>query len=407
MPQNTSASLNITVVSETYPPEINGVANTMRQLVEGLMRHGHQVTLVRPRQQTDRSRATTEPDQVPAQLLVPGLPIPGYRGLRFGMPVYWRLRHLWKRHPPDAIYVATQGPLGRAALNAARARDIAVLTGFHTQFHQYSRHYGMGLLTRTIVNSLRNFHNRSDGTLVPTSALEHELNEDGFRNVHVFSRGVDTELFSPARRCADLRRNWGCDDTSPRGDVVALYVGRIAAEKNIGLALEAFDALTSAHAHAYCVLVGDGPELARLRALHPGFIFTGAKIGEELARHYASADYFVFPSLTETFGNVVLEAMASALPVVAFDYAAAHEHIRNWKNGVLVPTSDRTGFIDATVAAASDRDRLQRMGAQARASAESLSWDRVIGGVEQRLYEVIQHHRDARGRHENLAATTK
>ena len=416
MPQNTTASLNIAVVSETYPPEINGVANTMRQLVEGLMRHGHQVTVVRPRQRTDRGRGATPHDQVrdqvcghaPGQLLVPGLPIPGYRGLRFGMPVYWRLRHLWKRRPPDAIYVATQGPLGHAALNAARACDIAVLTGFHTQFHQYSRHYGLGLLTSAIVNSLRNFHNRSDGTLVPTSALEHELDEDGFRNVHVFSRGVDTKLFSPARRCADLRRAWGCDDTSPQAaGVVALYVGRIAAEKNIGLALEAFDAMTSAHAHARCVLVGDGPELARLRGLHPDFVFTGAKIGEELARHYASADYFVFPSLTETFGNVVPEAMASALPVVAFDYAAAHEHIRNWENGVLIPTTDRTGFIDATVAAASDRGRLRHMGARARASAESLSWDRVIGDVEQRLHEVIRHHRDARGRHENLAATTE
>jgi len=413
MPHSTAIRLNIAVVTETYPPEINGVANTMRQLVEGLTRHGHLATVIRPRQQIDQHQGETKQaqtgDQVFGQLLVPGLPIPGYRGLRFGMPVYWRLRHLWKRNPPDAIYVATQGPLGHAALNAARACDIAVLTGFHTQFHQYSRHYGLGLLTRAIVNSLRNFHNRSDGTLVPTCELKRKLDEDGFRNLHVFSRGVDTALFSPARRCAELRRAWGCDDLFPRVGIVALYVGRIAAEKNIGLALEAFDAMTSAatHTHTRCVLVGDGPELDRLRGLHPDFVFTGAKSGEELARHYASADYFVFPSLTETFGNVVPEALASALPVVAFDYAAAHEHIQNWENGVLVATSDRAGFIEATVAAASDRDRLQRMGARARASATSLSWDRVIGGVEQRLYEVIRHHRDARGRHEDLAATTE
>ena len=356
MPTNQPDRLTIAVVTETYPPEINGVANTMRQLVEGLSRRGHEVIVVRPRQRTDRRLGKGAPQQ----LLVPGLPIPGYRGLRFGLPVFWRLRHLCRRRRPDAFYVATQGPLGHAALNAARAEDIAVLTGFHTQFHQYSRYYGLGLLMRPIVNSLRKFHNRSDGTLVPTSALEHELDEDGFRNVHVFSRGVDTAVFAPERRSDALRRHWGCDDAS----VVALYVGRIAAEKNIGLVLDAFDAITAANACARCVLVGDGPELARLRRSRPDYVFTGAKVGEELAQHYASADCFIFPSLTETFGNVVPEAMASGLPVVAFDYAAAHEHIDTGRNGVVVPMADRAAFIDATVAATSDCDRLQRMGAQ-------------------------------------------
>ena len=399
MPTNHSDSLTIAVVTETYPPEINGVANTMRQLAEGLCRRGHAVLVVRPRQRTDRRLGTGSPQQ----FLVPGLPIPGYRGLRFGLPVFWRLRHLWRRHRPNAVYVATQGPLGHAALHAARAEDIAVLTGFHTLFHQYSRHYGLGLLVRPIVNSLRSFHNRSDGTLVPTSALEHELDEYGFRNVHVFSRGVDTAVFAPDRRSEALRRHWGCGDAA----VVALYVGRIAAEKNIGLALEAFDAITAANPRARCVLVGDGPELGRLRRSRPHYVFAGAKVGQELAQHYASADCFIFPSLTETFGNVVPEAMASGLPVVAFDYAAAHEHVDTGRNGILVPMADRAAFIDATVAATSDCDRLQRVGAQARQTAETLSWDRVIGGVEQRLREVIRHHADARGRHETMAATTE
>lgn len=403
MPDNPTEALRIAVVTETYPPEINGVANTMRQLVEGLRRHGHQVTLVRPRQHGDRriDRKTTD------EMLVPGLPIPGYRGLRFGLPVYWRLLHQWKRNLPDAIYVATQGPLGHAALNAARALDVATVTGFHTQFGQYSRYYGLSLLTRAIVNGLRNFHNRSDSTLVPTSALEHELDEHGFHNVHVFSRGVDTDLFSPTKRCADLRRSWGCDESADKPSIVALYVGRIAAEKNIELALDAFEAIAAKHTYARFVLVGDGPELARLRLTHPEFVFTGAKIGEELARHYASADCFVFPSLTETFGNVVPEAMASALCVIAFDYAAAHEHIQSGHNGILAATADRTTFIDAAVAAVSDPNRLHQMDARARTTAESLSWDSVIGNVEQCLQEVIRQHADARDQHETMAATIK
>jgi glycosyltransferase involved in cell wall biosynthesis len=335
--------------------------------------------------------------------LVPGLPIPGYRGLRLGLPVYWRLRQLWRRNRPDAVYVATQGPLGHAALHAARTARIAVVTGFHTQFQQYSRYYGLGLLMRPIVNLLRNFHNRSDGTLVPTSALEHTLDEDGFRNVQVFSRGVDTAQFSPVRRCADLRRTWGCDDSS----IVALYVGRIAAEKNIGLALRAFDAISAHNDHVRCVLVGDGPELARLRGVNPHYVFAGAKVGDELARFYASADCFVFPSMTETFGNVVPEAMASGLAVIAFDYAAAHEHIEHWRNGVLVPQDQEQAFVDAVVAAVSDPARLEGLGAAARSTAEGLGWDRVIGDVEQRLREVIRCHAEAGGDHETMAATAE
>jgi glycosyltransferase involved in cell wall biosynthesis len=378
--------MRIAVVTETYPPEINGVANTMRQLVGGLSDRGHRVLLVRPRQAEDRRQP-----RPCGHFLVPGLPIPGYRGLRFGLPVYGRLRNLWSRLRPEVIYVATEGPLGHAALNAARRAGIPVITGFHTQFHQYSRHYGLGLLTRPIVNTLKHFHNRSDATLVPTTALRRQLSESGFHNVHVFSRGVDTALFDPARRSAALRRGWGCRP----GDLVALYVGRIAAEKNIHLALRAMDDLTARHGNVRCVLVGDGPELSRLARAHPNCRFVGAKVGEELAEHYASGDLFVFPSLTETFGNVVTEAMASGLVVSAFDYAAAHEHIRDRHNGVLAPFGDADAFVHALLEAAGQPAALPAMRVAARRTAESLSWGRVIQGVEERLLEVLRSRQEA------------
>jgi len=396
--------LRIAVVTETYPPEINGVANTMRHLVQGLARRGHRLTLIRPRQRRDRdTRASVDPaDPAVEQYLVPGLPLPGYRGLRFGLPVYWRLRRRWQREAPDAVYIATEGPLGRAALEAARQLDIAALTGFHTQFHKYSRFYGLGLLMQPIARSLRRFHNRSDGTLVPTSMLGRELEHQGFEAVHVFSRGVDTRLFSPDRRSSALRARWGCDDST----LVVLYVGRIAAEKNIGLALEAFQAIAQRRPEARFVLVGDGPESNRLGARHPSYIFSGAKVGAELAEHYASADLFLFPSLTETFGNVVTEAMASGLPVVAFDDAAAHEHIRSGENGILVPLGDTGGFIDAAaVAAAGDWADLRRLGRAAARTAQGLDWDQVILGVEQRLRDAIEWHRQPRAQREALATT--
>lgn len=410
--------LRIGVVTETYPPEINGVANTMRHLVAGLERRGHRIQLIRPRQDKDhvpRTASMEEGDVAHStpdvqgshgdkrhETLVSGLPIPGYGGLRFGLPVYWRLRRIWRKAPPDAIYIATQGPLGHAALSAARTIGIPALTGFHTQFHQYSGHYGLGLLARWIVAALRRFHNRSSGTLVPTEELRGELTSLGFRNVHLFSRGVDTELFDPRRRREDLRRAWGCQ---PAGRVV-LHVGRLAAEKNLELVLKTFRGIATKFPDAKLVLVGAGPEFRRLRRGHPDLVLTGAKVGVELAEHYASGDLFLFPSLTETFGNVLPEAMASGLPVVAFDYGAAAVCIRDRQNGIKVPKGDAGAFRAAAIEAAGDPSALRVMGEKARATAEGMSWDRVIGELEERLFEVSDRHR-TENRHESLAATTQ
>jgi glycosyltransferase involved in cell wall biosynthesis len=387
--------LDIGVITETYPPEINGVANTLLHLVEGLEHRGHRIQLVRPRQLADRP---SDPQGGRAEVLVPGVPIPGYRGLRFGLPVYWRLRRLWRQARVDVAYIATQGPLGHAALSAARALAIPTLTGFHTQFHQYSSHYGLGLLKRPIIDALRRFHNRSDTTLIPSSALAEELTALGFRNLHLLGRGVDTELFDPRRRSEDLRRSWGCGPTGP----AVLYVGRLAAEKNLELILRAFRDISVDIPDARLVLVGDGPERAPLQQTRPDVVLTGAKVGTELAEHYASGDLFLFPSLTETFGNVVLEAMASGLPVIAFDYAAAHSCIHNQKNGIRVPTGNAEAFIDAAVTAIQDAEGLRVMSQGARATAERMSWERVVCDLEQRILEVIRMRRDHPN--ENLAA---
>jgi 1-acyl-sn-glycerol-3-phosphate acyltransferase len=376
--------LNLAVVTETYPPEINGVANTMLHLVDGLAARGHQLHLVRPRQPSDAH----QPPPSVNTLLVPGLPLPGYRGLRFGLPVYWRLRQHWSRTRPELIYIATQGPLGHAALAAARALNIPTVTGFHTQFQHYSQHYGLGLLMRPISASLRHFHNRSDMTLVPTAALQTELTASGFKNVQVFGRGVDVKRFSPAQRSAELRQAWGCDADS----LVVIHVGRIAAEKNLELARAAFAAIQSEHPTAQFVLVGDGPEREHWQHTFPEVRCVGAKIGAELAAHYASGDLFLFPSLTETFGNVVTEAMASGLAVLAFDDAAAHAYIQNGINGITVPVTEPAAFIAASVVAARDRQRLRELGVAARRTAEHISWERVLGGLETHFTAVITQH---------------
>jgi glycosyltransferase involved in cell wall biosynthesis len=398
----TPVRLRVAVVTETYPPEINGVANTMRRLVDGLAERGHRLHLVRPRQRGDRGIGGSERGAI-RETLVPGLPIPGYRGLRIGLPVYWRLSRLWRRDRPDAVYIATQGPLGHAALGAARGLKVPTLTGFHTQFHRYSQHYGLGILTDSIVASLRHFHNRSDATLVPTAELQAELVAAGFEHVAVFGRGVDVGLFAPERRSAELRAAWGLGPD----DLAVLCVGRIAAEKNLDLARSTFEAIERGRRGSRFVLVGDGPALAALQRDCPRFVCTGSKVGEELATHYASGDLFLFPSLTETFGNVVPEAMASALPVIAFDYAAARAYVASGVNGVTVPLGDPKAFVTAAVEATRDPERLRRLGQAARRTALGIGWDRVLAGVEDRLHEVVRRRGGPEGRRETVAATPK
>lgn len=397
-------ALDLAVVSETYPPEVNGVANTMRHLVEGLAGRGHAVHLVRPAQPADR-RAGRGGDATLGmrETLVPGLPIPGYRGLRFGLPVYWRLRRLWRAARPEVVYIATQGPLGQAALLAARALRIPAVTGFHTHFEQYSRHYGLGLLKKPITNTLRRFHNGSDATLVPTVELKSELEAAGFSNVDVFGRGVDLDLFSPARRDKALRASWGCGPD----DLVALYVGRIAAEKNLSLVLEAFGAIAAERPGSRLVLVGDGPELQAIEREHPEHVCTGVRVGEALAAHYASGDLFLFPSLTETYGNVVPEAMASGLAVVAFEYAAARAAIDSGRNGITVPFADAEAFVAAARSLVGDQSGLRSLGASARQRAEAMGWDPVLQTVERRLIDVVRARRAVEANSESMATQSE
>jgi glycosyltransferase involved in cell wall biosynthesis len=379
--QSAGGAIRLAVVTETFPPEINGVAHTMGHLVAGLAARGHRLQVVRPRQPGSAGPAIPRV----RECLVAGLPLPGYRGLRFGLPAYWRLRRLWAEDRPDICYIATQGPLGHTALWAAHSLGIPAVTGFHTQFHQYSRHYGLGGLGHQIMRALRRFHNRSQATLVPTAELRWELTALGFQRVRLFTRGVDTQLFCPSRRGAERRRTWGCSE----GTLAVLYVGRIASEKNLALAIAAFAAIREDGADAKFILVGDGPELSRLRQAHPDLVFTGAKTGIELAEHYASGDLFLFPSLTETFGNVVPQAMASGLPAVAFDYAAAKAHIRDGENGIRVPLGNDAAFIHAAREVARDRDELRILGKRARATAEELSWERVLAAFEEELRQII------------------
>ena len=373
-----TTALHIALITETFPPEINGVANTLSHLSDGLRARNHLVEMVRPRQTEDANQRST-----PTLMLCRGWPLPGYPGLQWGMTSTHRLTRRWQQQRPDVVYIATEGPLGLCALRVARRLGIAVVSGFHTNFQQYFNQYGLTFFSRALTRYLRWFHNRSSLTLVPSSSQRLELTRRHFERLELLARGVDSQLFSPSRRQMSLRQSWGLREN----DIALLHVGRLAPEKNLGALKRCLDALQARYpARRFkLIVVGDGQKRAALEASLPEAVFCGVQCAEALANHYASADVFLFPSLSETFGNVVLEAQASGLGVVAYDEAAAGQHIRHGYNGVLAMPGDEYAWLEAACWLLEDPETLRTIRLNARRHASRQSWQGIIEQFEGHL----------------------
>lgn len=361
----------VALVTETFPPDVNGVAHTLARLAEGLVDLGHRVTLVRPRPDGDGVAAAVE--GLAESLQVIGVPLPFYREVRLGLVRPGRLARLWREQRPDVVYIATEGPLGWSALRAARRLGLPVVSGFHTNFDSYSAHYGAAWLLRPLRAYLRRWHNATTLTLVPTEAQRAALLATGYARVEVLGRGVDGRLFHPMHRAPTLRERWGVTAAGP----AVLHVGRLAPEKNLDLLVRAWRAMRARNPDARLVVVGDGPARAGLQAALPEAHFAGMRRGMDLANHFASADLFLFPSLTETFGNVVLEAMASGLAIVAYDVAAAGALLTDGVSGRLAPAGDEAAFVTAACELARPDAPLARYRSAARQHAERCTWPQV------------------------------
>jgi len=382
-PFDSMISRRISIVTETYVPDVNGVAISLRYLIDALVEQGMVVQLIRTR---PRSGWTPVVEEVWCR----GLTIPMYPDLQIGVPSRNTLRTAWESFQPELVYIVTEGPLGNSALKLAEQKQLPVLSAFHTNFHRYSSYYGLGWIKTLTLNWLRRFHNRTGGTLVPAMEIAELLRSEAFERVSVLPHGVDCSLFQPRKRCASLRQQWGVSD----GQRVLLYVGRIAAEKNIPLAIDAYQQARQAHPDVRLVMVGDGPLRPALEKAHPDIIFAGVQTGETLAHYFASADVFVFPSLTETFGLVTLEAMASGLPVIAFDMAAAHQYVTSGEHGLLAEVDNHQAFTDAVSVVL--EGEVAKLGQQARQKAETLSWS-CVGILLMQFIEaeLERHHSDS------------
>jgi glycosyltransferase involved in cell wall biosynthesis len=377
-----NAPLRIAVVTETWPPEVNGVALTLSRLIQELSQRQHTIQLLRPRQDRHETESHREGW---SELLLKSMPIPRYPQLKLGFPSKKSLVQAWSLQRPDLVHIATEGPLGWSALQAARVLRLPVTSDFRTNFQSYSKHYGVGWLQKPIVAYLRKFHNRTLCTMVPTQAMHDQLKLLGFHNLQVVARGVDTKLFTPDKRSSSLRDQWHADDQT----LVILSVGRLAAEKNLDLTVKTYQAMKQNNRPVKLVFCGDGPYRAKLQAECPDAIFMGMATQAQLAVAYASADLFMFPSLTETFGNVTLEALASGTPVLAFDCAAAKEVIDDGHNGWLVPGEDAQRFVLRALAITQKASTLHEVQLNAAASIRKWEWSSIATEVENMFRRVL------------------
>lgn len=326
LPVATPAGQRILIVTDAWEPQVNGVVRTLRTVAQELRAMGHVVEVIGP----DRFRT---------------VPCPTYSSIRLAVLPRRRLERLIDAFRPDSLHISTEGPLGLSARHWALRNKVQFTTAFHTRFPEYL-HARIGLPPSIPYALLRRFHGASSGLMVATASLQRDLAAHGFRNIRTWSRGVELDLFRP-----EPRHDWGLPGP------VFLYVGRVAVEKNIGAFLD-LDLPGSK------VVVGDGPQLAALQRRYPKVHFAGVLHGAALAHAYAGADVFVFPSLTDTFGLVLLEALACGTPVAAFPVTGPVDVLEGAGN---------VGALDHDLRAACLR-ALQADRVACRAHAERFSW---------------------------------
>lgn len=363
--------MRIALFTDTFLPQVNGVARTLARWLDHALEAGHEVALITP-------AAGARCESAHLHIELPGLPLPFYPQLKLAVPLDpWSARRL-VAFAPEIVHVATEFTVGRSGLAWAAAHSTPLVTSFHTDFPAYLAGYGVRGLERVAWRYLRSFHATASVTFCPSTWTRAQLEQNGFHpRLRVWSRGVDTRLYRPQRRTGEMRER-----IAPGARCIALYVGRLAPEKRVHVLLDAFRSVCDRMEDVRLVIVGDGPSAADLRReANENVTFTGFLTGDALADVYAAADIFTFPSDTETFGNVVLEAMASGLPVIGAARGGVRDIIQAGENGVLVPPCDAGAFADAMVTLLADDALRARLSAGARTRALRSSWTAALDPV--------------------------
>jgi phosphatidylinositol alpha 1,6-mannosyltransferase len=355
--------MRVAIITESFPPDVNGVAHSVVRVAELLAADGHQPLVIAPKPPRGKAPHDGTPFPYPV-VRVPAVPMPGYPSFRLGLPSR-RMRQALAGHKTEVVHLASPVVLGAYGARVAKRMGLPAVAVFQTDLPSYAHAYRLGRPGEAAAwRWLRRIHSRAARTLAPSTVTATGLLGRGIRDVWLWGRGVDTARFDPARRCAAIRA-----ELAPDGEVLAGYVGRLAPEKHVEL-LTGITALPGVR----LVIVGAGPAEAALRQQLPGAVFLGERRGDELAAIYASLDVFVHSGPYETFGQTLQEAAASGLPVVAPAAGGPLDLVDDGVTGYLVPPGDADAFPAAVARLAADPQARAAFGAAGRRKVLSRSW---------------------------------
>lgn len=380
--------MRILFCTDTYPPQVNGVSVVTALSVQGLRARGWDVEVIAPKYPANEQQVFAAEVTQEHVTSIPSMPLPGYRDIRLAAPARGTVRDVIARFRPDVVHSATEFVIGRLGQSEARRAGITVTTSYHTDFAKYTESYGVPFLRGSVQRWIRRFHANAARIYTPSAPAREDLVALGLTDVEVWGRGVDDAMFHPSKRSLALRRSLSLGNA-----FTFLHVGRLAPEKGIDVLLDAFaqvERRLGADA-VKLVVAGAGPSLDGLKKRAPSNVtFLGNLDRQrELPALYASADAFLFASITETLGLVVLEAMAAGLPVIATPAGGVADNLRDGENGLAFAAMDATACASAMMRLVADRELQQQLREGARATAERRTWNHELDRLDASYREVL------------------
>ena len=373
--------MKIALFSDTYYPQINGVTNTLDKLVQYFETNNIKYKIFAPKYNNEDEDKHTERFYSLKFFLYPEC--------RLALPNIFRISQSLSEFKPDIIHIITEFNMGVAGMTFGKKHNIPTISNYTTNFSQYTEYYNLEFLKQPIWDYMKWFHNQNNITLCPSHEAQKLLNKNGINKTSLFSRGIDSSRFNPSFRNETLRKKLGTENKT-----TFLYVGRVAFEKDMDVLNESYKSIREKYPNTSLIITGDGPYLKQCKELFPkDTIYTGFRKGHELAEIYASSDIFVCPSSTETFGNVILEAMASGLAVIGADAGGIREIIEHRQNGLKFSarnSAELTCRMQELIENKNLRDYIKSNGLK---FAHGRTWNKIIGNLYNIYCEMLKENK--------------